>query len=282
MRRFLSSSVADTARREEVVCEEPLLTVDRQLGVNIAHPAGKVGSSSSILLPSAAYPPAARENDLQAALLPRTHRHERHSLSSGDGPQSSDQGAYCSLACNTSPSTIAQVHLQYLGHPIANDPIYCRAIWGADEGKGGLYEFTEDVLEDKLAKLELKSGLDLGISSDILLSPTLYEALKHLRSERDHKTSVVHDAPNLHALAAGDLTALDDLDDYRVEDSETGPYCRACGQPLLPDPRPEQLYIWLKAVRYSSSAWDFSSSSLPPWAQDTWDGEIVQAVLDID
>lgn len=27
---------------EEVVCEEPLLTVDRQMGLNIVHPEGKV------------------------------------------------------------------------------------------------------------------------------------------------------------------------------------------------------------------------------------------------
>lgn len=27
---------------EEVICEEPLLTVDRQMGLNIVHPEGKV------------------------------------------------------------------------------------------------------------------------------------------------------------------------------------------------------------------------------------------------
>ena len=28
--------------RKETVCEEPLLTVDRQMGLNIVHPEGKV------------------------------------------------------------------------------------------------------------------------------------------------------------------------------------------------------------------------------------------------
>lgn len=32
----------DTLSREEVVCEKPLLTVDRQMGLNIVHPDGKV------------------------------------------------------------------------------------------------------------------------------------------------------------------------------------------------------------------------------------------------
>lgn len=34
---------ADGLGREEVVCEQPLLTVDRQMGLNIVHPEGKVG-----------------------------------------------------------------------------------------------------------------------------------------------------------------------------------------------------------------------------------------------
>lgn len=32
---------------EEVVCKEPLLTVDRQMGLNIVHPEGKVRRSHS-------------------------------------------------------------------------------------------------------------------------------------------------------------------------------------------------------------------------------------------
>jgi hypothetical protein len=32
--------------REEVVCEQPLVTVDRQMGLNIVHPEGKVRLSS--------------------------------------------------------------------------------------------------------------------------------------------------------------------------------------------------------------------------------------------
>lgn len=32
--------------REEVICEEPLLTVDRQMGLNIVHPEGKVCEQS--------------------------------------------------------------------------------------------------------------------------------------------------------------------------------------------------------------------------------------------
>jgi hypothetical protein len=30
-------------RRGDVTCEEPLLTIDRQIGLNVVHPEGKVG-----------------------------------------------------------------------------------------------------------------------------------------------------------------------------------------------------------------------------------------------
>ena len=36
--------------REEIVCEEPLLTVDRQMGLNIVHPEGKVHKHSSTFI----------------------------------------------------------------------------------------------------------------------------------------------------------------------------------------------------------------------------------------
>jgi hypothetical protein len=32
-------------RSDEVVCEEPLITVDRQMGLNIVHPEGKVNDT---------------------------------------------------------------------------------------------------------------------------------------------------------------------------------------------------------------------------------------------
>ncbi len=31
--------------REEIVCEEPLLTIDRQMGLNVVHPEGKVSTA---------------------------------------------------------------------------------------------------------------------------------------------------------------------------------------------------------------------------------------------
>ncbi|KAF5354738.1 hypothetical protein D9756_005528 [Leucocoprinus leucothites] len=90
---------------EEVVCEEPLLTVDRQMGLNIVHPEGKPAKTIFNLI-----------------------RYDANTDSS-------------IVRCRplTGRSHQLRVHLQFLGHPIANDPIYSEErIWGKNIGKGGI------------------------------------------------------------------------------------------------------------------------------------------------
>ncbi|KAF8131866.1 pseudouridine synthase [Boletus edulis] len=90
---------------EEVVCEEPLLTVDRQMGLNIVHPEGKPAKT----------------------IFNRLHYDVNTDTSV--------------LHCRpfTGRSHQIRVHLQYLGHPIANDPVYSEErIWGPNLGKNGI------------------------------------------------------------------------------------------------------------------------------------------------
>ncbi|KIK97163.1 hypothetical protein PAXRUDRAFT_136871 [Paxillus rubicundulus Ve08.2h10] len=91
---------------EEVVCEQPLLTVDRQMGLNIVHPEGK---------------PA------------KTVFHRLHY-----DANTNTSVLRCTLLASL-PSHQIRVHLQYLGHPIANDPVYSEErIWGVNLGKNGI------------------------------------------------------------------------------------------------------------------------------------------------
>ncbi|KAH8110428.1 pseudouridine synthase [Phellopilus nigrolimitatus] len=90
---------------EEITCEEPLLTVDRQMGLNIVHPEGKTAKT----------------------VFTRMHYDKITDTSV----------VHCRPF--TGRSHQIRVHLQYLGHPIANDTVYAETkIWGSRLGKGGI------------------------------------------------------------------------------------------------------------------------------------------------
>ena len=46
-------------------------------------------------------------------------------------------------------------------------------------------------------------------------------------------------------------------------------YCKECYLPLHPDPEPERLYIFLHALRYTTSLGSFETA-MPPWAKVGW------------
>ncbi|KAK9728918.1 DRAP deaminase [Basidiobolus ranarum] len=92
----------------EIVCNEKLLTVSHRLGLNVVSPDGK--ESTTIF--------------------------KRLSF---DGETSIVQ---CKPI--TGRTHQIRVHLQYLGHPIANDPIYASPeAWGPTRGKGKIYDAAE-------------------------------------------------------------------------------------------------------------------------------------------
>ncbi|PCH33259.1 pseudouridine synthase [Wolfiporia cocos MD-104 SS10] len=90
---------------EEITCEEPLLTVDRQMGLNVVHPEGKPAKT----------------------IFKRMHY------------DSNTDTSVVHCRPMTGRSHQIRVHLQFLGHPVANDPVYSETrVWGGNLGKGGL------------------------------------------------------------------------------------------------------------------------------------------------
>ncbi|XP_041375381.1 RNA pseudouridylate synthase domain-containing protein 2-like [Gigantopelta aegis] len=43
-----------------------------------------------------------------------------------------------------------RIHLQFLGHPIVNDPFYNSEAWGKERGKGGVYDHSEEEIAKKI------------------------------------------------------------------------------------------------------------------------------------
>ncbi|KAF9478116.1 tRNA-pseudouridine synthase [Pholiota conissans] len=168
---------------EEIICEEPLLTVDRQMGLNIVHPKGKIAKTVFNLI-----------------------RYDENTNSSV-------------VRCQpfTGRSHQLRVHLQFLGFPIANDPIYSeKRIWGDAMGKGGIDITPSDLREapappthlkdlvassgspESLTKAEAdtegpatpkllprETGDDIGMGSPVPLSQQAVEVITKLRNMKD-------------------------------------------------------------------------------------------------
>ncbi|KAL8291263.1 hypothetical protein RQP46_002241 [Phenoliferia psychrophenolica] len=312
----------------EVLVDEPLLTIDRQLGVNVVHPDGRESQT----------------------IFKRLSYHEATNTSV--------------VNCKpiTGRSHQIRVHLQYIGHPIANDPVYQnQAAWGTNGGKGGVFgtdrggtEQTRQLRREMGEKL--RAAHEEGASSSLpsssslssddpssdpdtttttttttttsngaipdqqgvtfnkrgairvgLLSPEAQAAAIAKANENDDGREA-HDAPltpearaalaelriikdasdgwarerDEHALemgrraarkAKGEEVEEEELRDPTMEGPDGGlGFCETCFTPEIADPRPDQLFIWLHALRYTTSDWDWCSE-LPYWALEGWNGE---------
>lgn len=169
----------------EVVCEEPLTTVDPKVALNRVDPDGKEAKT--------AFKRISYDGETSIVrCMPFTGR--THQI---------------------------RVHLQYLGHPIANDPVYSNVeIWGNELGKNGAGDTKEIV-----ANLD-RIGKDKNA-----------ESWYHRHSNGEHLT---------------------------------GGVCETCETALYTDPGPNDLDLWLHALRYyaEDKSWSYETP-IPAWALES-------------
>ncbi|KAG8449651.1 hypothetical protein GDO86_016333 [Hymenochirus boettgeri] len=178
-----------------------------------------------------------------------------------------------------------RVHLQYLGHPIVNDPIYNTKAWGPKRGKGGEINKTDDeLLKSLVEEHTCKQSLDiLGMSEEDL--QTITQSLDST-TEPATKDIVNRTEVSLHSQPEGNPEAqvLSNVfinstnkpgDENAVcpskEESRQGSRDHLCGECKIvrPDPSPKDLVMYLHALRYKGEDFDFSSD-MPDWAEDNW------------
>lgn len=123
-----------------------------------------------------------------------------------------------------------RVHLQYLGHPIQNDPIYAnQRVWGFDLGQEDP-DGTQTTDEDVITRLS-KMG-----KQEVAEAVVYYDEM------------------------------VDKYEKRRAE-KMTGELCEKCDTPLYSDPGAHELSLWLHSLRYEDAhgTWAYVSP-LPRWA----------------
>ncbi|KAF9912155.1 hypothetical protein EC991_000565 [Linnemannia zychae] len=129
-----------------------------------------------------------------------------------------------------------RVHLQWLGYPITNDPLYHnKEIWGALNGQGGITaEAEEELVKKLLAQTEAEDELDHALA-----------------------TSSLNTA---EAQSGSDLEG-----DHQHQKAE---FCSICCLPSRADPEPEKRIMFLHAWKYQAKDWAFETE-LPDWARES-------------
>ncbi|KAI8905531.1 pseudouridine synthase [Gorgonomyces haynaldii] len=115
---------------ESIDCDQPILTASQKVGVNIISKNGKECFTSFKRL---SY--NGRTSLVQC--IPKTGR--THQI---------------------------RVHLQYLGFPIANDPLYCTTAWGPDFGKDGIPEDQVDTIVRRVTEHAFPDETNVDYDTD--------------------------------------------------------------------------------------------------------------------
>ncbi|XP_012317911.2 pseudouridylate synthase RPUSD2 [Aotus nancymaae] len=226
---------------EEVTCKEPILVVSYKVGVCRVDPKGKPCETVFQRLSYNGHSSVVQCRPLTG----RTHQ--------------------------------IRVHLQFLGHPILNDPIYNSTAWGPFRGRGGHIPKTdEELLRDLVAEHQAKQSLDVLDLCEGDLSPGLTDSaapsselgkdnLEELAAAAQKMEEVVEAVPqDLDTIALAPEKAFE----TDVMNQETDPLCAEC-RLVRQDPLPQDLVMFLHALRYKGPGFEYFSP-MPAWAQDDW------------
>ncbi|MCJ1314396.1 hypothetical protein MMC25_008078 [Agyrium rufum] len=210
---------------EDIICEQPIMQISPKLGLNRARASGK--EARTVFKRLVYYPPQQWKGESPAALKDR--RTDREKERDSHMAWKIKEG-YSIVRCLplTGRTHQLRVHLQFLGHPIANDPIYCnQRVFGPSLAAG---DAVSDDDEDIISRLS-KMG-----KSEVAEAMAYHEEM------------------------------MEEYNKKKAE-KMTGQLCEVCDTPLYSDPGPHELGIYLHAKKYAceEGRWSYETP-LPSWA----------------
>ena len=209
----------------EVICEQPVMQISPKLGLNRARASGK--DAKTVFKRLAYYPP--RRDERSSNQEHTDTRSEKERRRDANMVWKAKEG-HSIVRCLpvTGRTHQLRVHLQFLGHPISNDPIYCnQRVFGPDLAMG---DASPDKDEDIISRLS-RMGKD-EVAEAVAYHDEMVEEYNKKKAEK-----------------------------------MTGELCEICDTPLYSDPGPHELGIYLHAKRYAceNGSWAYESA-LPDWA----------------
>lgn len=209
----------------DIVCEQPVMQVSAKLGLNRARASGK--EARTVFKRLAYYPPTKSTDGTGDRMA--DNRTEKEKVRDSKMVWKAKEG-HSIVRCLpvTGRTHQLRVHLQFLGHPISNDPIYSnQRVFGPDLAAG---DALSDNDEDVIARLSKMGKSEVA------------EAMAY------------HDE------------MMEEYNKKKAE-KMTGHVCEVCDTPLYSDPGVHELGIYLHAKRYAcdQGRWAYETP-LPDWA----------------
>ncbi|XP_074547884.1 pseudouridylate synthase RPUSD2 [Halichoeres trimaculatus] len=194
-----------------------------------------------------------------------------------------------------------RVHLQYLGFPILNDPIYGSSAWGPQRGKGGLVgKSNEELLQALVEEHRSQESLHLldipddgiGIEQEVGKIKTSENTDKSdgasepkkseggpqtqtdcTETDTDQKqgcTDFKSKNTSPKSLQTNSNTKQTEVvkETHIVPPESRDSLCSEC-KLVRPDPTEKELIMYLHALCYKGPDFEYSTS-LPDWAKEDW------------
>ncbi|KAJ5122385.1 uncharacterized protein N7443_002488 [Penicillium atrosanguineum] len=228
-----------------VVCDQPIMQVSPKLGLNRVRATGKTATTKFRRL--AYYPPEAS--------VASAEEHESVRAATPPPVVSNEDEGYSIVHCFplTGRTHQIRVHLQFLGHPISNDPIYSnRRVFGPDLARN---ETTGERDEEILERLHRMGKTEIAETATYR---NHFTAAPNVPVDTD--PSIVANIMSREQQAAAE--------DYEKRKGErlSGEVCDVCGTELYSDPGVHELGIYLHAVAYADKDgnWGYRSP-MPHW-----------------